>query len=498
MYISHIDEISSKRIENEVTSGVTKQVLVSPEQGWGDYVMRRFVLDAGGYAPKHSHPWPHIVYVLEGEGVLFFEGEEHPLSGGSVSYVPSDTLHQIRALSDNGPHLSLYSSSRRRCVMDREVYDQLLEYVLHLDTPKENTERLQACRPYFDSVTSDVVMALVDDVMKNVDDIEKVKILVTRMIHSFSKGINREKRPFPRHIDPIEKLLERNDLINEQLALCSDALKMARTDGFSRELRTLLDQQVTTISQLISHYQEKEYRLFPLVEKFITEHRCVQLMWAIHDDIRKTLTELSSLSKEESSGIDEYNKAFGALFFDMKTMIMREEQILFPEVIRMVPENALLTMNEDQLESGKAAFTSERDADEKVDLLTGNPTLRQIVSIFNNLPVDITFIDENDEVVFFSTPDHRVFHRSKGIIGRNVKNCHPPKSLHVVEKILAAFKAGTRDTAEFFIVMNSQKIRIEYRAIRNEEGVYKGTLEITQEISHLQELTEPKRLLDWD
>ncbi len=382
--------------------------------------------------------------------------------------------------------------------MKHVAYLQLLEYVLHLDTPGKNKERLAACREHFDTVTSEDIISIVDDVMNAEPDIERVKILVTRMIHSFSKGINREARPFPRDFAPIEELLKRNDTLNEILADCSILLKRANATGFTDDIRGRLDNSVRTIDGSISHYQRKENRLFPLVERFIPEHRCVQLMWAIHDDIRKTLSLLLSFREDTEAGIKEYNKAFGTLFFDVKSMIMREEQILFPEVIRRIPANAIHTMDENQYEEEKASYSDEQEADRKVDLVTGNPTLRQIVSIFNNLPVDITFVDEHDEVVYFSTPDHRIFPRSKGIIGRNVKNCHPPKSLHVVEKIVAAFKAGTRDTAEFFLIMGEKKIRIEYRAIRDEIGTYKGTLEVTQEISHLQELTEPKRLLDWE
>ena len=382
--------------------------------------------------------------------------------------------------------------------MERRIYDILLEYVIHLDNPQDNRERLEAGRPYFDEVTSDVVMSLVDDVMRRINDIGRVKVIVTRMIHSFSHAINKVPRPFARTFPPIERLLARNDEINTHLASCSRVLKRSRAEGFSTEDRKKLDEQVRKIRTLIGHYQEKENRLFPLVEKFIEEHRCVQLMWAIHDDIRSTLAALSSLSEDENSGIDAYNKAFGVLFFDMKTMIMREEQILFPEVIKRLPANAILTMDTDQFENVKASYADAKTAEETVDLVTGHPTLRQIVSIFNNLPVDITFIDEHDEVVFFSTPEHRVFPRSKGIVGRNVKNCHPPKSLHVVERILSAFKSGERDTAEFYIVMGERKVRIEYRAVRDENGEYRGTLEITQEVSHLQELTEEKRLLDWE
>jgi len=102
MFVSHIDDIETFQIENDQVRGVEKQILISPLQGWADYVMRRFSLKKGGYAPKHSHPWPHITYVLEGEGTLFLEGKEYPLSPGSVSYIPSDAYHQIRA-NENHP-----------------------------------------------------------------------------------------------------------------------------------------------------------------------------------------------------------------------------------------------------------------------------------------------------------------------------------------------------------------------------------------------------------
>ncbi len=101
MFVSHIDEIKKFKIESDAVKGVEKQVLISPDQGWSDYVMRRFSLEKGGFAPKHTHPWPHITYVLEGEGELFLEGEIYPLTAGSVSYIPNDALHQIRASEDH-------------------------------------------------------------------------------------------------------------------------------------------------------------------------------------------------------------------------------------------------------------------------------------------------------------------------------------------------------------------------------------------------------------
>ena len=100
MFISHRDEIEKQVQAGDALKGVTKQILIGPHEGWDDYVMRMFTLESGGYAPMHAHDWPHIVYAVEGEGVLHFEGEEHPLIAGATAYVDSNATHQIRNAGD--------------------------------------------------------------------------------------------------------------------------------------------------------------------------------------------------------------------------------------------------------------------------------------------------------------------------------------------------------------------------------------------------------------
>ena len=134
--------------------------------------------------------------------------------------------------------------------------------------------------------------------------------------------------------------------------------------------------------------------------------------------------------------------------------------------------------------------------DNKVDLHTGALTPEQIRLVFNHLPVDITYVDENDQVQFFSTPPHRIFTRTKAIIGREVKNCHPPQSVHVVEKIVESFRSGARSSESFWIHMGPKFILIQYFAVRDEQGVYRGVVEVSQEISEIQRLEGDKRLLD--
>jgi len=124
-------------------------------------------------------------------------------------------------------------------------------------------------------------------------------------------------------------------------------------------------------------------------------------------------------------------------------------------------------------------------------------TPQQVNNIFKYLPVDITYTDENDRVVFYNRGDERIFPRSAGIIGREVKFCHPPKSVGQVLRILSEFKKGTRDVAEFWIQFKEKFIHIRYFAVR-EDGVYKGVIEMSQDVTEIKILEGQKRLLEWD
>ncbi len=381
--------------------------------------------------------------------------------------------------------------------MDQVLYNELLDFVLHLEHPKENRARLERSRPYFDTLRAKDVMDLVNDVMNRVDDIERVKIIVTRLLHSFSKSINRVTRDFDRTIEPVEALLSINDTLNSILESCSAQLKKAHLDGITVKMRKVLLEHIIELEAHIEHYVTKEYQLFPLVEKYIKEHRCVSLMWAIHDDIRITIKTLKEQLKDEQTPLQILNNTFGTLFFDVKSMIMREEQVLYPVMIDLIPRNELLSIQEEQFEDKKVESHMSSQENTIVDLITGKPSVGQLIKICNALTLDITYIDKDDKVVYFNTPEHRFFKRSVSVIGRTVQNCHPPQSVHIVEKILKAFKEGTKDDAEFVITMGEAKVRILYKAIRGSSGEYEGTLEMSQDISDIINIKEDKRLLEW-
>jgi len=146
----------------------------------------------------------------------------------------------------------------------------------------------------------------------------------------------------------------------------------------------------------------------------------------------------------------------------------------------------------------KPAPEPVRPAPNLLGLDTGMLTLEQVNLMINHIPADITFVDENDRAAYFSQGKERIFPRSPGVIGRAVQNCHPPKSLHVVNNILDQFKSGTKDVAEFWIRLGEKLIYIRYFAVRSADGAYKGTVEVSQDVTAIRQLEGEKRLLDWD
>jgi uncharacterized protein len=133
----------------------------------------------------------------------------------------------------------------------------------------------------------------------------------------------------------------------------------------------------------------------------------------------------------------------------------------------------------------------------QIDLVTGFLSPEQLILMLNTLPVDITFVDENDEVRYFSGAKQRIFPRSGGIIGRKVQNCHPPESVHIVNEIIEAFRSGKKEHADFWIQTKGTFLHIRYFALRDELGIYKGTIEVSQDITGIKKLKGEQRLINW-
>lgn len=293
-----------------------------------------------------------------------------------------------------------------------------------------------------------------------------------------------------------------NQLLNDIKPVFRACHQTPNDEGNRGKLLKLL-QRLAAYTQI---YTLKENILFPAIEKLWPEYRCVQLMWAFHDEIRSRLHEAIQMLKEPYVDFSRFNRDIGDIFFYMKTIQFRDERILFPEMLATFEPALWDELLKEAVALGFPFFTPQlpsltesKPSPETglVDLGTGQLSPEQIQLLFNHLPVDITYVDENDEVKFFSAPRKRIFPRTISIIGRKVQNCHPPDSVHIVQKIVDSFRKGEKDRATFWIRMKDDFVLIHYFAVRDSEGRYRGVVEVTQEISEIQRLEGEKRLLDW-
>jgi len=277
--------------------------------------------------------------------------------------------------------------------------------------------------------------------------------------------------------------------------------------NYSDDLLESIKKGFEALLPFMNHYTLKENVLFSLLEQKWEHSQCVKLMWSFHDDIRNNIKRTIELLSPETFDLKEFNVVSSKVYFNMKTIIFREEKVLFPIILETIEDTDLHKMLVNSKEIGYG-YINDKDiiVDEKselwadngiINLSTGRVTTKEMEEIFNHLPVDMTFVDADNTVKFFSSPKHRIFPRTKSIIGRKVQNCHPPESVHVVDQIVEAFRSGEKDEANFWIQMGPKFVLIRYFAVRDAEGLFMGTLEVSQEISELRSLEGERRLLDW-
>ncbi|WBF69038.1 DUF438 domain-containing protein [Desulfovibrio subterraneus] len=259
------------------------------------------------------------------------------------------------------------------------------------------------------------------------------------------------------------------------------------------------------------HYTRKEYQLFPLLEENGIEAP-TKVMWEVHDDIRAKIKKTAEEWDRENPGPTAVN--LRELCLAVKDMVYKEEHVLFPMALESLTEGQWSRARHGEDEIGYAWVTPGIEwmpgevsggaprgvlagSEPFIPLDTGRLSPKVLNLMLKTLPIDMTFVDADDKVAYYSDSSHRVFPRSAGIIGRDVRNCHPSKSVHMVEEILAKFKNGDRDSAEFWLQLNGMFIHIRYFAVRDEAGVYLGCLEVSQELSALRALEGERRLLEW-
>lgn len=273
---------------------------------------------------------------------------------------------------------------------------------------------------------------------------------------------------------------------------------------------------IEKLAAISVHYKKKENLFFPYMEKYgITAPP--KVMWGVDDEIREQIKTVKSAIIDAALSNQELIEATEAMLTKVTEMIFKEENIMTPMLLEHLnlcdwkiidegmPEigymiNKVPMWNSEQIievANEIAGQTGDEKLSEEgvIRLPSGEFKVEELTHVLNSLPMDITFVDKNDEVKYFSEGRERAFPRTRSIIGRNVSNCHPPSSVHVVEQIVEDFKQGRKEHEDFWIKMGNKLILIRYYAVRNETGEYLGVVEVTQDIHPIQEITGEKRLL---
>jgi uncharacterized protein len=263
------------------------------------------------------------------------------------------------------------------------------------------------------------------------------------------------------------------------------------------------------------HYKRKEYLVFPFLEKYeITGPP--KVMWGKHDQERELLkASLEALRAEGNVTREEIISIVDLLLRPaangITDMIMKEEEILLPMCMDKLTDEDWYQVYQQTMDFGYCLYDPEEDwqpegiqtgevaytSGSKIKLPTGSFSVNELASLFSYLPVDITFVDKDDKVKFFSVGPDRIFPRNRAVLGRDVRLCHPPSSVHVVEQILSDFKSGKESSAKFWINIHGRFVYIEYLALRDKEGEYLGTIEFTQDLTELRKLEGQQRLLSY-
>ena len=265
------------------------------------------------------------------------------------------------------------------------------------------------------------------------------------------------------------------------------------------------------------HYKRKEYLVFPYLERQeITGPP--KVMWGKHDEIREQLKGCIEILRNEDLRKSDLEDATEILFAPvlkaMADMTKKEEDILFPMSMDVLTTDDWWQIHRQTLEFGYTLYdpkadwkpegvTAENTGEDisyesgTIRLPSGSFTAAEIMAILNTVPFDMTFVDRNDKVKYFSQSEERIFQRNRAILNRDVRHCHPPASAHIVDKILEDFRSGRQNRAPFWINMGGRMIHIEYFALRDADGEYLGTLEVSQDLTGYRALEGEKRILSY-
>lgn len=316
---------------------------------------------------------------------------------------------------------------------------------------------------------------------------------------------------------PVDTFKQENRALEEYIAKAKtlfnegNKLKQEDVNDYILKLKSIFN----FLSDVDKHYKRKEYLLFPFLEKAgITGPP--KVMWGKHDETRELLKAAHEALSVKDISADEVPSIIVLVLLPaidaIEGMIMKEEEILLPMSLDTLDEEAWFQIYKETNQFGYTLYDPQTEwkpanvgsnevvylTEDAIRVNSGSFSVKELESMFRTLPIDITFVDKDDKVKFFSHGTKKVFDRNRSIIGRDVRLCHPPGSVHIVEQIIDDFKSGKENKAAFWISsFMGQFVYIEYTALRGTDNEYLGVMEVTQNITELRNLEGDQRLLSY-
>ena len=400
-------------------------------------------------------------------------------------------------------------------INNREYRQNLLKEVIRELHEGKTVEEVKAkFAEVIEGVSAREISDMEVQLVKEGLPIEEIQNLCDVHAEVFKGSIEEIHHPeeVPGH--PIHTMRLENEAIEDYIdnTMKENLDKFENDDSEVNRLSLIAD--INLLWDIDKHYSRKENLIFPYLEKYgVTAPP--KVMWGVDDEIRAKIKDLKLCLTSYKGNKSEVIEKSEAVSKQIKDMIFKEESILFPMSLDTLTEDEWISIYNESDEIGfaiiapeikwnRASINIEKKTNEEkefkldkgqIKFETGILTAKEISSILNTIPGDMTFVDKDNIVRYFSQGKERIFARTKAIIGRSVENCHPPASVHVVDKIVQDLQSGKKDSESFWIKMGDKYILISYFAVKDENGEFLGTLEFSQDIAPIQAIRGEKRLL---
>jgi PAS domain S-box-containing protein len=403
----------------------------------------------------------------------------------------------------------------------KEILKELIRQ-LHSGTPPAEVK--EKFKQVLKDVSSTEIARIEDELVKEGMPREELQRLCNVHLEVFREQLEKEKTQMEISPEnPVNILMEEHKILLRFLEEMDAIVKSVQQADDSKIINDVMPQLKHIAEDFLDtekHYLREENVLFPILEKHgVSEPPAI--MWTEHTKLReqkkrfhKLIEDYDKMSFEDFKG--QLCSVAGSLYEILSSHIFKENNILFPTALQVVTEQEWKDARKEFDEIGYCCFTPEQltkplegemveksmtatvaSSEGTLQFETGSLSREEIEAILDTLPIDISFVGKDDAVKYFNKAEERIFVRSKSVIGRKVQLCHPQKSINIVNNIVESFKKGEKDNAEFWINLNNRLVHIRYFAVRDKNGKYLGTMEVTQDLTDIKKIEGEKRLLDW-